>query len=118
MGGLAAACAALERPDLFGNVLSQSGAFWWKPEGDSEFEWLVRQFAARPRLPLRFYLDVGSLEARPGATGLNLYGANHRMEETLRAKGYDLLFAEYIGGHSYANWQGTLSDGLVFLLKR
>jgi enterochelin esterase-like enzyme len=118
LGGLAAACAAMERPDLFGNVLSQSGAFWWKPEGDSEFEWLVRQFASRPRLPLRFYLDVGSLEARPGVTGLNLYGANHRLEETLRAKGYDLLFAEYIGGHSYANWQGTISDGLIFLLKR
>ena len=33
LGGLGAACAALERPDLFGNVLAQSGAFWWKPEG-------------------------------------------------------------------------------------
>jgi enterochelin esterase-like enzyme len=119
LGGLAAACAALERPDLFGNVLSQSGAFWWKPEGDSRFEWVNRQLAARPRLPLRFYLDVGSLEARRRVgNGIDLSGANHRLAETLRAKGYDVLFAEYAGGHGYANWQGTVSDGLVFLLKR
>ena len=119
LGGLAAACAAMERPDLFGNVLSQSGAFWWKPEGDTQFEWVSRQLANRPRLPLRFYLDVGSLEVRRKVgNGIDLYGANHRLAETLRAKGYDHLFAEFVGGHGHANWQGTISDGLVFLLKR
>jgi len=119
LGGLAATCAALERPDLFGNVLSQSGAFWWKPEGDARFEWVNRQLADRPRLPLRFYLDVGSLEARPVKDNeIDLYGANHRLADTLRTRGYDYLFAEFAGGHSYVNWQGTISDGLVFLLKR
>lgn len=119
LGGLAATCAAMERPDLFGNVLSQSGAFWWKPEGEKQFEWVNRQLANRPRLPLRFYLDVGSLEIRRKVgNGIDLYGANHRLAETLRAKGYDHLFAEFSGGHGYANWQGTISDGLVFLLKR
>ncbi|MGH3374475.1 MAG: alpha/beta hydrolase-fold protein, partial [Actinoallomurus sp.] len=29
LGGLAAAFAALERPDVFGGVLSVSGSFWW-----------------------------------------------------------------------------------------
>src|SRR5262249_28260586 len=28
-GGLAAAFVGFERPDLFGNVLAQSGSFWW-----------------------------------------------------------------------------------------
>jgi len=118
LGGLGAACAALERPDLFGNVLAQSGAFWWKPEGDSQFEWVRRQLASRPRLPLRFYLDVGALETRPaGGHGPNLLDANHRLAEALRARGYDVLFSEYSGGHGYANWQGTIADGLIFLLK-
>ncbi|MBM4461019.1 MAG: hypothetical protein FJ011_25190 [Chloroflexi bacterium] len=65
LGGLAAAYAGLQRPDLFGNVLSQSGSFWWKSEGDAEAEWLSRQFAARPRAPLRFYLEIGLLEDLP-----------------------------------------------------
>lgn len=119
LGGLGAACAVLERPDLFGNVLAQSGAFWWKQEGDPQFEWVRRQLASRPRLPLRFYLDVGTLEVRPAAgNGPSLLEANRRLVQTLRAKGYDLLFSEYSGGHGYANWQGTIADGLIFLLQR
>lgn len=31
LGGLAAAYIALKSPDLFGNVLSQSGSYWWWP---------------------------------------------------------------------------------------
>ena len=53
---------ALERPDVFGNVLSQSGSYFWKPEDDEEYEWLPRRYAARERLPVRFSLDVGLLE--------------------------------------------------------
>lgn len=35
-GGLAAAFVAFSRPDLFGNVWSQSGAFWRGPEGSND----------------------------------------------------------------------------------
>ncbi|HEX2619398.1 MAG TPA: alpha/beta hydrolase-fold protein, partial [Phototrophicaceae bacterium] len=31
LGGLAAAWVALKCPDLFGNVISQSGSYWWFP---------------------------------------------------------------------------------------
>jgi pimeloyl-ACP methyl ester carboxylesterase len=33
-GGLMAAFAALRHPEVLGNVLSQSGAFWWLPGFD------------------------------------------------------------------------------------
>jgi enterochelin esterase family protein len=33
-GGLAAAFVALRRPDLFGNILSQAGAFWRGNDAD------------------------------------------------------------------------------------
>lgn len=39
-GGLAAAYAGLMRPDIFGNVLAQSGSFYWTPEGFEDFEWI------------------------------------------------------------------------------
>ena len=63
LGGLNAAFSALRKPALFGNVLSQSGAFWWRPPGDVESDWLAKQFAAEPRSNVKFYMDVGLLEA-------------------------------------------------------
>jgi enterochelin esterase-like enzyme len=35
-GGLAAAYAGLRYPELFGNILSQSGSFNWKPEAEQD----------------------------------------------------------------------------------
>lgn len=42
LGGLAAAFAALTHPESFGSVLSMSGSFWWRPDGEEEWEWLTR----------------------------------------------------------------------------
>jgi enterochelin esterase-like enzyme len=39
-GGLAATCAGMWYPEYFGNILSQSASYWWKPDGDSEYECL------------------------------------------------------------------------------
>jgi enterochelin esterase family protein len=36
LGGLQAAFVGLKHPEVFGNVLSQSGAFAWKPDGEKE----------------------------------------------------------------------------------
>ncbi len=110
LGGLTAAFAALRRPDLFGNVLSQSGSYWWRPPDDAEPHWLARQFEAAPRLPLRFYLDVGSLESDGQRR------ANERLRDVLQGKGYPVRYAEFRGGHTFLCWQGTLSDGLLALL--
>lgn len=116
LGGLAAACAALERPDLFGNVLSQSGSFSWRPAGEP-WEWVARQVEARPKLPVRFYLDVGLLETWPvEKTGPSLLASHRRLRDALRAKGYPVVYAEFAGGHGHANWQGTIADGLIALL--
>jgi hypothetical protein len=52
-------------PEYFGNILSQSASYWWKPDGDSEYEWVKRQFSASPKLPLRLFLTVGLFETIP-----------------------------------------------------
>lgn len=116
-GGLAAACAAIEHPELFGNVLSQSGSFVWS-EKDSEPEWVRRHLEASPKLPIRFYLDVGLMEVWPtnDGKGASLLDANRRLRDVLQSKGYVVRYAEYSGGHGHANWQGTISDGLKELL--
>src|SRR5581483_4358745 len=49
-GGVAAAYAGLRYPELFGNVLAQSGSLSWQPEGQQEYEWVARQLASSPRL--------------------------------------------------------------------
>jgi enterochelin esterase family protein len=113
-GGLAAAYAAHERPDLFGKVLVQSGSFWWKPDGDPEHEWLARQFAEGPLLSLEWYLSVGRREARARLTPNQLIAGRH-MRDVLRAKGYPVHYHETDGRHDHHSWRMTLADGILAL---
>ncbi len=122
-GGLAAAFAGLRHPHIFGKVLSQSGAFWWRAKGthakdsSQEFEWLTRQFAESEKQPLSFYLDVGLLEdwfESPPSILLT----NRHMRNVLLAKGYPVHYAEFNGGHESLCWRGTLADGLLALVGR
>jgi enterochelin esterase-like enzyme len=118
-GGLAAAFAALRRPDLFGNVLCQSGAFWFKPDGEAEPEWLARQVAATPLRPLRLHLDVGLLEVGVEDDDMpNMLTVSRHMRDVLRAKGYEVDYAEFSGGHDYSCWEVALPEGLLALIGR
>lgn len=130
-GGLAATWNAFKNPDIFGNVISQSGSFFWYPELEEvrsgkaslndriEPGWLIRQFQKSERLPLHFYLDVGLLENIEVSfikNNSNL-SMNRKMREALQAKGYPLRYVEFNGGHEYLWWQETLADGLIELVK-
>ncbi|WP_052707743.1 alpha/beta hydrolase-fold protein [Streptomyces rubellomurinus] len=110
-GGLTAAFAAFRRPDRFGNALSQSGSFWWpdETEFDEGSEWLTRQFAVAARREARFYLEVGLQEWM-------LLAQNRHLRDVLVARGYDVEYREFNGGHDYACWRGGLADGLAHLL--
>ena len=98
MGGLAATWFAVERPDLFGGALVQSGGFPGMP------------VQVPPGLPVAWYLDVGVLEDR-------LLESTRELRDDLRAKGYDVSYQEFPGGHDFFWWQETLADGLGFLLR-
>ena len=115
LGGLAAAFAAFKHPEVFGNVLSLSGSFNWAPRDDAEPEWLARQLAAGPKLPLRFYLEAGLMEDRVRPDGTSLLGSNRHLRTVLQAKGYAVQYREFNGGHSILNWRGSLADGLLAL---
>lgn len=117
-GGLAAANLAFHRPDLFGNVIAQSGAFWRGNEGDtSEWEWLTRQVAQSARKPVRFYIEVGALETRPVlGKGPIFIEANRRFRDALKAKGYDVTYSEVPGAnHSPEHWRTQIGPAIVAL---
>jgi enterochelin esterase family protein len=122
LGGFAATFAAVRRPDIFGNVLSQSGAFNWWPRGQPDWEWLIHDIERQPHLPVRFWLDVGCFEDVPrfGPTpeedGPTLLETNRNLRDILQAKGYEVHYTEFAGSHDYIWWRGTLADGLVALL--
>src|SRR6266566_2482648 len=128
-GGLQAAFVGLKHAEVFGNVLSQSGAFPWKPDGEKEYEWLNRQFAASPRLPLRFSFEAGRLEGTwwwrslapvspngPPVIEPTLLAANRNLRDTLLSKGYPVHYTEFNGNHGLLNWRGTLASHLIALI--
>jgi len=119
-GGLAAAHVALKRPDRFGNVLSQSGAFWRGNEASNgpPFEWLTSQVTRGPRRDVRFWLEVGALETKGaiGGTAPSILDANRRLRDALVAKGYRVEYAEVPNGvHAPESWRVRLARGIVAL---
>ena len=118
-GGLCALCTAESSPNVFGAVLSQSANLSYSPLAKPalnvftrESGWITRQFVLAPRTPLRFYLEVGLLEAGV----VNPVAEHRRLRDVLEAKGYQVTYSEYSGGHDYLNWRGSLASGLIALL--
>jgi enterochelin esterase-like enzyme len=105
-GGLAAAYMGLQHPEVFGNVFSQSGAFWWSPEHSggvcaskcpenggrrpnpdgkdsrTEGNWMARQFVISPKLPVRFFLEAGTFEVDRERTGGDILEATRSSRAT------------------------------------
>ncbi|MHC6224275.1 alpha/beta hydrolase-fold protein [Pseudomonas sp. X10] len=108
-GGLASTYLGLKHPELFGNVLSLSGSYWWAPEG-MEPGWLTREYVKAARQPLRFYLHSGLFE------GPKILDTTRHMRDVLLAKGYAVEQVEYPAGHDYLQWRGSLPCGLISLI--
>lgn len=121
LGGLGSSFAAFQHPEIFGNVLSQSGSYWWSADFDVsdpapgvEGEWLTRQFVAAPVRPIRFYLEVGLYEGAEPSMAV----VNRHFRDVLTAKGYSIVhYSEFSGAHEYLHWRGSIADGLIALLK-
>jgi len=140
-GGLAATYAGFRHSEVFGNVLSESGAFWWSPEhnggvcgsrcpesggrgGDNfldsttEGNFMGKQFLTSPKLPLRLYLAVGTFEMDRNGVGGDILEATRQMRDVLLAKGYSVHYQQFVGGHDDVVWRGAFADGLIALLGR
>jgi iron(III)-enterobactin esterase len=115
-GGLASLFAAMEFPDRFGLVASQSGSFWWPvmshggvrgPLGGRVAEMLSESSDA---LPIRVVMNVGIHEG-------DMAAHNRHVETLLRARGIAVDCSEFDGGHETLCWRGGLVDALVQVLE-
>lgn len=114
LGGLTAAYIGLKHSEIFGNVISESGSFWYKPQEYEEPEsvcWISSEYNKVEKLPLKFYLNVGILEEKD-----NMIGVNKILRDVLATKGYDVEYEEFNGGHDYLCWGETLANGLISLI--
>jgi enterochelin esterase-like enzyme len=105
MGGLMAMYIGSRLPHVFGNVLSQSGAFSW-----AGFDMVVFDLLAyTQRNPLKIWMDVGRYDL-PG-----LLDSNQRMRDMLIQMGYPLTYHEYNAGHNFIAWRDDIWRGLEAL---
>lgn len=139
LGGGASLFAGFSHPEIFGNIISQSGGNMYRQTREAmaglpkpgqvffeedfpESEWLTRQIARRPKVPVRFYLEAGLLEdlkyqvALPRFAHPSLILATRHLRDVLQARGYTVFYNEYNGAHETLSWRGTLADALVVLL--
>lgn len=103
LGGLMALYTALRMPDIFGNVLSQSGAFHFE-QFDTITVDMVEHF---PKRGLRIWMDAGKLET--------LLESSRKMYKLLKSRGYNVTCREFSGGHCYTAWRNDLWRGLEAL---
>lgn len=122
-GGLAANYMALRYSNVFGNVISQSGAVWWSPEQgiydrapSIEGNWMARKFAEGPKLPVRFYIEAGAFEFDSNGRGGDILEASRELRYVLEAKGNEVHYHQFVGGHDALSWPGTIADAIIELL--
>jgi enterochelin esterase family protein len=118
-GGLAASYVALVHPEIFGNVLSQSGAYWRGAASSNSppWEWLTGQYYTQPGKDVRFVVDVGAGETHHTVgTGPVFIEAVRRFRDALKSKGYTVIYTEVPGGqHAPQFWRPRLPVDLVAL---
>ncbi|GID28237.1 alpha/beta hydrolase [Paractinoplanes brasiliensis] len=113
-GGLVATHLGLRRPDLFRGVIAHSASFWWPPRADGTPGTLIRDAERLAHPDVRYYLDVGLLEGRPGAaSGLSQLEVVREMRDVLLSRHCRVTYTEYSGGHDYVNWRHNFPEALL-----
>ena len=103
LGGLIAAYAAIEHPEVFGKVISQSGAFFL------DHSKLVNLYRERGPSGLVVDLTVGKFEGE-------LLESNHALDAVLREKHIRHAYREFDGGHNWTSWRDQIGQSLRAVL--
>jgi enterochelin esterase-like enzyme len=102
-GGIMAMYTGLRMPEIFGNVISQSGVFAFEGRDLAA----VDLFRYRHAHDLKIWMDVGILD--------DLLEDNRRMFRLLKEKEYAVTYREFSGGHNYTSWRDNVWRGLEAL---
>ena len=100
LGGTMALHTGLRLPDVFGRVLSQSGAFSIESRDFAPVD-LVRHGHAKH---IRIWMDIGKLDF--------LLEDNRGMVALLQEQGYNVAYREFTAGHNYTAWRDDVWRGL------
>jgi len=105
MGGLMSLYTALRAPEIFGHVLSQSGAF----RGEHLYYRSVTHdlLEYTPTKDIKIWMDAGIHEW--------FIDGNREMNALLQKRGYDVIYSEHNSGHNYPSWRNSLWRGLEHL---
>ncbi len=111
-GARVAVASVLERPDVFGLGVGQSGQYGL-PTDD-----LVRPLETVPVSPGRLYIETGVYEWPDGSGPLaadarDLTASSRRLRAALEARGYEVVYAEHPEGHTWGTWRVHLIDALA-----
>ena len=98
--GLMSFYTGLRIPEIFGNVLCQSGVFSLDGR-DLVVRDLVRHSHARH---LKIWMDIGTLD--------ELLEDNRNMVALLDKRQYNVSYREFSGGHNYTAWRDDIWRGL------
>ncbi len=125
LGGLSATYAALNWPERFGCVVSQSGSFWWPdislikppceyiapktPELLSEMSQNIHRGLGANR-QLNIFIEVGSGEDIMVNLSRDVY-------QQLAAQQHRINYRVFEGGHDRLCWRGGLIDGLSYVFQ-
>lgn len=102
-GGLISVYVALNYPETFGCVASQSGYL------SRNENWVIRELDRRVKEDIKFYIDCGTFENNVGRAFGNFTKANRKMRAVLKKKGYDFVYREFHEGHNWGNWRSRIS---------
>ncbi|HXQ33070.1 MAG TPA: alpha/beta hydrolase-fold protein, partial [Anaerolineales bacterium] len=100
LGGTMSFYTGLRMPEVFGKVISQSGAFMIESR-DFVLVDLVRHGQSRD---ISVWMDVGKFE--------ELLEDNRAMQTLLVQKGYQVMYREFSGAHNYTSWRDDIWRGL------
>lgn len=110
-GGLIALLIGARRPDLWGNVVTQSG--FVGRQADAVLDMLKAAPAS-----LRIHAIIGSYECNVtpqlGSAEADFLAGNRRLHEVLGTHGYPHVYQEFHEGHSWGLWQAQLGAALEF----
>jgi len=138
-GGLSAAYMGIAHPEVFGNVLSMSGAFWWSPahnggicaglcatpnerpavinqDATTELNWVAQLALEHPPQNVRFYLGAGTFEFDDSGTGGAILEETRHLRDILRAQHNEVFYEQFPSGHDGRSWPAMLASGLQHLL--
>lgn len=115
LGGLISLYLGARHPELFGRVVSHSGAFIANPEAAARGElqtrdgpeWLLDELRANPPRHLRLSLDTGVTEW--------LCPPNRRMAALLAELKLPHQYREYASGHNWVTWRAALPEALLYM---